>query len=241
MYNVFAIVKRELLAYLRSYLGYIIIAAVLVIDGLLFNAYAIGTGQKRSSEVLEAFFYLASGATLASSIFIAMRLFAEERQNGTWVLLATSPMRDWQIVLGKFISGLAFLTLLLALTAYMPALVMLNGKVALGHIGAGYLGLWLLGGATLALCLLCSALAPNQLVAAITGAAVVLVFVLLWLLSRIASPPIETLLSYMSIHDKHFRPFMRGLISLSDVVFYISLMFVALTLTTRVIEARRWR
>lgn len=241
MTNVWWIARRELAAYLRSPMGYIIIFAVLMIDGLLFNAYAVGDGQRKSSLVLETFFYCCSGTTLLASIFISMRLIAEERQNGTLVLLSTSPVRDWQLVLGKFVSAVAFLSLLLASTGYMPALIMVHGKISMGHILAGYLGLLLLGSAAVALGLLCSALAPNQLIAAILGAAVVSTFILLWLLSRIASPPIETLLAYLSIHDKHFRPFMRGLVSLQDVVFYITLTYVALLGATRVLEARRWQ
>ncbi len=241
MRTVWWILRREIGAYLRSPMGYLVIAPVLMIEGLFFNAFALGTAARRSSEVLQDFFYIASGGALFAAVFLAMRLIAEERQNGTWVLLATSPARDWQIVLGKFLAAVAFLGLMTALTAYMPALIFVNGKVSLGHIGAGYLGVMLLGSAALALCLLCSALAPNQLVAVVLGAAVVLTFLLMWLLSRVASPPLDTLLGYLSIHDKHFRPFQRGLISVQDVVFYVSLVFVSLTLTTRILEARRWR
>lgn len=241
MSHVWTVWRRELGAYLRSPAGYIIIAVVLAIDGFLFNAWALGSGQRRSSEVLEIFFYGASGTTLAASVFLAMRLIAEERQTGTLVLLATSAARDWQIVLGKFLGGLVFLAVMNGLTIYMPALVMVHGKVALGHIIAGYLGLLLLGGAALAIGLVCSALAPNQLVALILGAGVTVVFVLLWLLAKIASPPVEDLVAYLSIHDKHFRPFMRGLVSIQDVVFYLSLMYVALVAATRVLETRRWR
>jgi len=241
MHNVIYILRRELSQYLRSPMGYIIIAAVLAIDGLLFNAWAVGEGQRRSGEVLEMFFYLTSGPTLLASIFIAMRLIAEERQTGTLVLISTAPVRDYELVLGKFLGALTFLSAMTAMSVYMPVLVMLHGKVSLGHVLVGYLGLILLGAAALALGLLCSAVAPNQLIAAILGAAVITVFVLLWLLSRIASPPLETLLGYLSIHDKHFRPFMRGILSVQDVVFYLSLVYVALVATTRVLEARRWR
>jgi ABC-2 type transport system permease protein len=241
MSNVWWIMRRELAAYLRSPAGYIIICVVLVLDGLLFNAFAIGSGAKKSSEVLEAFFYFSSGSILVGSIFVSMRLIAEERQTGTFALLATSPIREWQLVLGKFLSAMTFLTVMTGFTFYMPALVMVNGKVSLGHILAGYLGLLLLGGAAVALGLVASALAPNQLVAAVLGAAVVVVFLLLWLLSRIASPPLDELLAYLSIHDKHFRPFMRGIVSLQDVLFYLSLIYVALLVATRVVEARRWR
>ena len=241
MKNAYYIMRRELGAYLRSPMGYIIIAAVLMIDGLLFNAWAVGTELRRASEVLEIFFFCCSGTTLLASVFISMRLIAEERQNGTLVLLSTSPVRDWQLVLGKFLSGLVFLGLMTALTVYMPALIMLNGKIAWGHVFAGYAGLLLLGAAALALGTLCSAIAPNQLIAAILGAAVITGFLLLWLLSRIASPPIENIVAYLAIHDKHFRPFMRGIISTADVVFYVSLTYVALLGATRVMEARRWR
>jgi ABC-2 type transport system permease protein len=191
--------------------------------------------------VLEQFFFYTSGVSIIASVFVAMRLIAEERQTGTIVLLATSPIRDWQIVLGKFLGGLGVLILLNALTIYMPALVMVHGKISFGHLLAGYLGLVLISGAALSLGLLCSALAPNQLVAVILGGALVVVFVLLWALSRIASPPVEDLLAYLSLHDKHFRPFMRGLVSVQDVVFYVSLVYVALTMATRVLETRRWR
>lgn len=239
MRNIWWIFRRELGAYLRSPVGYIIIAAVLAIDGLLFNV-AVGGNERRSGEILELFFYSTSGTTLVASIFIAMRLLAEEKQNGTLVLLLTSPVREHELVLGKFLSALAFLGVMTLATAYMPALVLIHGKVSFAHIVAGYLGLMLLGSAAIAIGLLCSALAPNQLAAAILGAAAVTTFVLLWLLSRIASPPLEDLIAYLSLHDKHFRPFMRGLISVQDVVFYVSLTYVALLGATRAVEMRRW-
>lgn len=241
MRNLWWIARRELGAYLRSPMGYIIIFCVLVADGLLFNAFAIGSGARKSSVVLENFFYLASGTTLIASVFISMRLIAEERQTGTLVLLATSTVREWQLVLGKFMAAVVFLATMNALTIYMPLLVMVNGKVSLGHIVSGYLGLMLIGSAAVALGMVCSALSPNQLVAAVTAAGTVTVFVLLWILSRIASPPIEDLIAYLSLHDKHFRPFMRGLISTQDIVFYVSLTYLALLTATRFIEARRWR
>lgn len=240
MSNVWYLLRRELGVYLRSPMGYVMIAVALGLEGLTFNAFAVATPQK-SSEVLEAFFFWSGGITAAVSVFVAMRLIAEERQSGTLVLLTTSPLRDWQIVLGKFLGGVIFLVVLNALSIYIPLLVMVHGKVAVGHLIAGYLGVLLFASSTLALGLLCSAVSPNQLIAVILGAAVVLIFILLWALSKIASPPLENILAYLSLHDKHFRPFMRGLISLQDVVFYVSLIYVSLTMTTRVLETRRWR
>ncbi len=240
MSNVWYVLRRELGVYLRSPMGYIIVAVMLGIDGLLFNAFGLA-GQAKSSQVIESFFLYTSGVSITASVFLAMRLIAEERQTGTLVLLATSPIRDWQIVMGKFLGGVAVLVALNVLTAYMPAMVMVHGKISLGHLFAGYLGVLLISSSSLALGLLCSALAPNQLLAVILGAAVVVVFILLWALSKIASPPVEDLIAYLSIHDKHFRPFMRGLVSIQDVIFYLSLTYVSLTMASRVLETRRWR
>jgi ABC-2 type transport system permease protein len=106
------IARRELAAYLRTMSGYIIAAAVLVVDGILFNAFALGSGSDRlSTEVLGQFFYFSSGTTMIASVFLSMRLLAEERQTGTMALLASSPVRERDIVIGKFLSALAFLSL----------------------------------------------------------------------------------------------------------------------------------
>src|SRR3982751_3857089 len=98
MTGVLLIARRELFAYLRSPLGAVIIAGALLLDGIWF--YWQGLTQKLlSAEVLQQFLYGASGTTMAAALFVSMRLFAEERQTGTLVLLNTSPLRDWQIVL----------------------------------------------------------------------------------------------------------------------------------------------
>ena len=233
--------RRELAYYLWAKSGYVILAAALFVDGLLFNAFAVGPGMRRSTEVLESFFYLTSGITMAASILLAMRLVAEERQNKTLVLLACSPLTETQVVYGKFLAALTFVALLLAATGYMPALIFVHGQVALGHVAAGYLGLLLLASSCLAIGTLCSALSPTQLVAAIASCSLVAAQLALWLLARIASPPMGELLGYLSLYDRHFRPFMQGIVHTGDVVFYLSLTYVALTAATCAMEARRWR
>ena len=138
--------RRELGAYLRSPLGAAIIAAVLLIDGILFYWQAL-TEKLLSAEVLEQFFYNASGTTMIAGIVLSMRLLAEERQMGTFTLLNTAPLGDNEIVLGKYISAVLMLVVMTLLTAYMPLLIFVNGKVSVGHIVVGYLGLLLLGSA----------------------------------------------------------------------------------------------
>ncbi|NTX04807.1 ABC transporter permease [Myxococcus sp. CA051A] len=235
------IARRELSGYLRTLSGYVVIAVILALNGLFFNAYALGGASKRSAEVLSQFFYYSSGFTIVASVFISMRLLAEERQTGTLPLLYSSPLRDRDIVLGKFLAGLAFLSLYVLCTLYMPVLVLVNGKVSFGHVAAGYLGLLLLGSASLAVGTFGSALARNQLLAAITSAVMLVALILCWLLARITEQPLSDVFSAMSLWNQHFPPFQSGLIHVRDVVYYLVVTYVALFAATRVLEARRWR
>jgi ABC-2 type transport system permease protein len=235
------IARRELAGYLRTLSGYVVIAVILGLNGLFFNAYALGGASKRSAEVLSQFFYYSSGFTIVASVFISMRLLAEERQTGTLPLLYSSPLRDRDIVLGKFFAGLTFLGLYVLCTLYMPLLVMVHGKVSFGHVAAGYLGLLLLGSASLAVGTFGSALARNQLLAAITSAVLLVALILCWLLARITEQPLSDVFSAMSLWNQHFPPFQSGLVHVRDVVYYLVVTYVALFAATRVLEARRWR
>lgn len=241
MKNIWLIVRRELGAYLKSPMGYMIVAAVLFIDGLLFNAYALGGSPKFSSEVLELFFYFSSGSTMIASVFLSMRLLAEERQTGTLTLLLTSPVHDHEIVLGKFLSALLFFMLMTALTFYMPVLIFVNGKVSLGHILGGYLGVMLLGAASLAIGMFGSSVAKNQLIAAVLSGALVVAMLLFWLVARITEGSVRDVLSYLALHGRHFLNFQRGIVSSRDILFYLSVTYMFLLLSVHMLSARRWR
>jgi ABC-2 type transport system permease protein len=234
------IARRELSAYLRTWTGYIIVAVVLVVDGILFNAWAL-SGEKRSAEVLRDFLWVSSGTTMIASLFLSMRLLAEEKQTGTLVLLTSSPVKDHEIVIGKFISGFLFLALMTLLTAFMPALIMVNGKLTLGQIGAGYLGLLLLGSATMAIGTLGSTLAKSQLVALIISAGMLLFMLMLWMLAAITDRPLRELFLALAFYQRHFIPFQSGVVHLRDVVYYVAVSYFALFTAVRVLEARRWR
>jgi ABC-2 type transport system permease protein len=235
------IARRELGSYLRSMTGYVIAALVLVVDGLLFQAFVMGSGDKLSSQVLSSFFEISGGVTMISSVFISMRLLAEERQTGTLVLLTSSPVHDWEIVLGKFLSALAFLAMITFATVYMPALISVHGKVSFGHMAAGYIGLLLLGGAALAIGTFGSALARTQVLAAIISGCLVTALVICWLLGRATERPFSDIFATVALWQRHFPPFMAGQIHVRDVVFYLAISYIALFAATRVLEARRWR
>ena len=240
MREILLIARRDFNAYFNTAWGYVVIAVVLLIDGLLFNAFAMKASARYSTEVLEDFFYFSSGTTMIAAIILTMRLFAEERSAGTMVLLDTAPVRDAQVVLGKFLAGLLMLAILLGLTAYMPALIFVNGKVSVSQIATGYLGLLLLGAAVTAIGTWGSSLTRIQFVGAAVSGVVTVLLLLMWLLGRVSDPPLDGITSYMSLFDKHFQPFMEGKLNSESVVFYLSLCFAFLLLSVRSIRGRRW-
>jgi ABC-2 type transport system permease protein len=201
----------------------------------------MGGADKHSGEVLSQFFYFSSGTTMIASIFLSMRLIAEEKQTGTLVLLTSSPVRDREIVLGKFLSGWAFLAIITLLTAFMPALIMVNGKISLGHLASGYLGLLLLGSAAFAIGTFGSALARTQVLAAIISGCLLVAMIICWLLARITDRPLNEVFIALALYQRHFPPFQAGVVHLRDVVYYLAVTYFALFAATRVLEARRWR
>jgi gliding motility-associated transport system permease protein len=242
MNTILLIARRELASYFRSWTGYIIIAAVLMLDGLLFNGFALGSGMdRRSSDVLSQFFFFSSGVTMTASVFISMRLLAAEREAGTVNLLLSSPVRDVEIVVGKYLSALAFLAVLLAASVYMPLLVLVAGKISWGHVFAGYLGLFLLGAASLAIGTFGSAVTKSQILAVILSAVMVVALLVMWWVGRVTDRPLSNVFENLALWSLHFPPFQAGIIHVRDVIYYLAVTYVALFGATRVLEARRWR
>jgi len=232
--------RRELGAFMRSPLGAAMVAAVLLIDGILFYWQALAE-KLLSAEVLEQFFYNASGTTMIAGIVLSMRLLAEERQMGTFTLLNTSPLGDREIVLGKYIAAVVMLGIMTLLTAYMPLLIFVNGKVSIGHILVGYTGLLLLGSATLAIGLFASSLTASTVVAGIIAAAITGALILTWALARAVDAPLNAILAGMALHHQNFNPFMSGTLDLGCVTYYLMITLFFLVAATKMVEARRWR
>jgi len=236
------IARRELAAYVSTPMGWIVAATILLLDGLLFYALALGpaAGPRLSAEVLSRFFWTTSGLVPIAAVTLSVRLLTEERQLDTLVLLSTAPVRDREIVLGKFLAALAFLALLTLLTVYMPLLVLVNGKISVGQVGVGYLGLLLLGGAVLAIGLFASCLTRHTLLAVALGAAITAGMFLLYPLGTVIDPPLGGVLRALSLHGEHFFGFQTGAMHLRDVVYYLSVIYFFLLVSTKVLEAKRW-
>lgn len=235
------VIRRELARYFRTWLGYIVMAALLALTSLFHNAYALGSTEKYSADVLRDFFYFASGTTMTVALFLAMRTIAEERQTGTFTLLGSAPLTDGQIVLAKFVAAYSVLLVYVVLTGFMPALVVVRGSVSVGHVLSGYVGLLAIGAAATAIGVFGSALARTQILAIIISAVILVTMLVLWSVARIADGWLGDIITRLAIHHRHFRPFMSGTIALSHLIFYLSVTAVFLTLARNALEGRRWR
>jgi ABC-2 type transport system permease protein len=241
MRNIGLILRRELGSYLRTPSGYIIAALALLVDGVFFNALAVGSQPRLSTEVLQEFLLWAGRIHLVAAVMVSFRLLAEERATGTQVLLFTSPIREGEIVVGKFLASLIFLSILALLSIYLPALIFVNGKVSWGHIAAGYIGLVLLMASILSVGVFASALVKHQLLAVVVAGAFVAMLELCWVISQISDPPLNTLIAYFAPFSKHYTPFIRGLVQMSDIVYHASVVFFCLLAATRVLKSQRWQ
>ena len=236
------IFRRELGAYLRSPVGYVIAALLLLVCGILFQAKGLGEGKQLSADVLRRFFEFMSGTTVVAAVALSIRLVAEERQTNTLVLLNTSPVRDLEIVLGKFLAAFVFLSGIVLLSLYMPLLIQVNGKITTSQIAVGYIGLFLIGGASLAIGLFASALSRHQLVAAFVGASLAGIIYLLYELAKKLPAPLSTVFQDLSLWHVHFAgSFMQGVFSLKDAIYYVAVTYFFLLLATKTMEAKRWQ
>jgi ABC-2 type transport system permease protein len=234
------VASREISSYFRSLLGWAIAAAALLVEGIYFIAFGM-SDARMSADVLKKFFEGASGVTMIVAVLMSIRLLAGERENGTLVLLNTAPIRDAEIVAGKYLAALAMIVLVTALSVYMPLLIFVNGKVSLGHIAVGYAGIVLLGSAALAMGMFTSALSRTQIMAAILGAVLVTVFVTLWMVAKKTEEPVSDFLSGLSLHHLRQSPFMTGVLRLENVVYYVAVTYFFLLAAVKTLEARRWR
>ncbi|HVK76707.1 MAG TPA: ABC transporter permease [Kofleriaceae bacterium] len=234
------IFRRELSAYLRSYLGWIVASLALLAMGVMFVAFSAKT--RLPGEMLAQFFMWASIVTGVAGIILSIRLISEERQTGSMVLLSTSPVRELEIVAGKFLAALAFLTLILALSSYIPLLIKSEGKISGGQILIGYVGLFLFGATSLAIGMFASSLVKQQLAAAAIGATILGLMAVLFRLSGELGDPMKFLFAELDVWWLHFeRGFMRGVFNLKDVVYYVAVTYFFLLLAVKTLEAKRWQ
>jgi ABC-2 type transport system permease protein len=238
MGNLWTITWRELKTYFASPVAYVVSALFLVVNGYLF-AFILLNGREAS---LRGVFSNTTFILLLLAPALTMRLLAEEQRMGTIELLLTAPVRDWQVVVGKFVGSLIlFAVMLLGPTLYYVLILSVFGRPDYGPIITGYVGVLLLGASFLAVGVFASALTQNQIVAYFIGIAAL---ILLWIAdagsSFAGSNFFGTALGYIAI-TRHYNDFFGGVISTTDVVYAFSVIAVSLFIATQLLQTRRWR
>ena len=232
-----AVAWKEIQVYFSNPTAYIVGMMFLALSGFFF---ARDLNDPFPQASLVNFF---DGATIILILIapaLTMRLMAEEQKLGTIELLLTSPVRDWEVIIGKYVASFVFLVTTVALTLYYTIILYVFGSPDAGPIYAGYLGLLLYGGAALAIGLLCSTVTSNQIVAAVVAMGILLVMFFADLASDNIGGTASTIISEISIRS-HFEDFNRGIIDTKHVVYYLSVIAFFLFMSVRALESRRWR
>lgn len=235
MSQIKAIIRKELKEYFDSPLAYIFLTVYLVVTSWLFMR-----GFFIFNEVsMRSYFSFLPWIFLLLIPAITMRLWAEEKKGGTLELLLTSPITEWQMVIGKFIASYIFLIIAIILSLNLPIILSLIGNPDGGMIFTGYIGSILMGGAFLAIGLWASSTSKNQIIAFIL--AVITTFVLLILGEPIVlfsvSSGLAPLLNYISLGG-HFQSIMRGVIDSRDLIYYLLVISLFLYLNARNLAKR---
>lgn len=236
MHATLTIARREFKAYFNSPVAYIVITIFLALVGIMF--FIPFFSQDRVS--MRDFFSLAPFLFVFFAPAITMRLIAEERRSGTIELLITMPVRDMDVVLGKFIAALALLAVALLLTLPYAFTIAQFGELDWGPVWGGYLGLLLLGATFLAIGLMASSWTENQIVAFVIALFLSMVFLMMDRFLMFLPAGLSEWVEYLSF-TAHFRSGVRGVIDTRDVVFYLSFVVLCMFLAFRSIESRRWR
>ncbi len=235
MRNTTTIALREFKSYLASPMAYVVTGIFLVLTGFFFQS----SPTTYSQTSINGFLGMGSILLLLLASVLTMRLLAEERKMGTLELLLTAPVRDSEVIVGKFLGSLGILTAMLALTFYYPILLMCFGDPDMGPIATGYLGLFLLGSVSLAVGLLASSLTSNQLVAAVVAGGILFALWFLGLLAGLLPEAMGDVVSYLSLYY-HFPDFLAGVIDTRGIIYYLSITVLFLFLAIRSLESSRW-
>ena len=253
MNNILAIANKELRSYFASPIGYIVLGFFALLYGWFYvtilryfvqQSMSMNQFGPQSMNINQQMIRLLLQNVTVLLLFvlpmITMRTYSEEKRSGTIELLLTSPLTDFQIIMGKFLGALALYAMMLLITMVHIGLLFIYGKPEWKPIVSAYLGLFLMGGCFISAGLFISSLTKNQIVAVMATFAV---FLFLWVINLIGSfsgPQVEKITSYLSIIE-HFDDFAKGVIDTTHVIYYLSFMTFGLFLTAKSVDSERWR
>lgn len=253
MGNILTIAQKELRSYFASPIAYVIIGFFALVFGYFYivsiNYFLTmamqmgipGQGQINiNSMAIRPLLQNVSVVALFVLPLITMRTYAEEKRTGTIELLLTSPLTDFEIIMGKFLGAVALYGLMLAITLIHIGVLFIYGNPEWKPILSGYLGLLLMGASFISIGLLISSLTKNQIVAGmVTFAVLLLLWTLTWA-TESAGPVMQKVLEAVSI-TSHFDDFAKGVISMRHLVYYLSFISFGLFLTAKSVDSERWR
>ena len=253
--RVWPIFKKEMRLYFTSPVAYVVLTIFLVIAGWFFyNIFAFFTLASMQSAMNPA---MAREMNVTDSVMrplvsnisvillllmplVTMRLFSEERRSGTIELLLTYPVRDGAVLVGKYLAALALYALMLALTLLYPGIVVYFARLEWGPLVTGYVGLLLMGGTFIAVGVFASSLTENQIVASITTFGILLILWVIGWSADYVGGVWGKVLQHLSLIE-HNDNFAKGVLDTKDVIYYLNFIALALFLTLRSLEARRWK
>ena len=253
--KIWPIFKKEMRLYFTSPIAWVIGSIFLLVAGYFFYSIfafftlasmqsamnpAMGRELNVTDSVMRPLFSNLTVILLLLMPMVTMRLFAEERRSGTIELLLTYPVRDGAVLLGKYLAALVLYLLMLVGTLLYPAIVVYFARVDPGPLLTGYLGLVLLGATFLAIGLFASSLTENQIVASLVTFGTLLIFWVIGWSAEYAGGTLGSVLRHLSLIE-HFDSFAKGVLDTKDIVYYLNFTILALFLTLRSLEARRWK
>lgn len=242
MRNMWTIAQKEFKQYFISPVAYAVAFAILLILGVLFYDNILSGAAQQVAPTVQAVLAPLVTLLLFTSPGITMRSVAEEQKNGTLETLLTAPVRDWEVIVGKWLGGVMFLIVLLLITWIYPIVLnqLVKPGIDQGLMASGYLGLLFLASTFLAIGIMISSFFSNQIAAFFTTLGVLLVWWMIGYPAQIMGTA-GGVLDYLDLSLHYYNTFFRGIIDLKDIVFYASVIGAALFIGSVSIETRRWR
>ncbi|MFA5864432.1 MAG: ABC transporter permease [Phycisphaerae bacterium] len=236
--RIWVLAKRELAAFFYSPIAYVVAAVFLAVSGIFFAGDVFVPG--REAQMRDLFDRQAFMLVFILPM-LTMRILAEEFRAGTIESLMTAPVRDYEVIVGKFLGTWFFFAAMLVPTLIYAGMVKGYGQADLGPIVTGYFGLLLLGGLYISVGTLTSSLTKNQVVSAVLAFLVLSIFTfLLWGITNRVTGTWQTVLRTLNVYER-FGDFSRGLLDPRHVVFFITVTVGTLFVAVKVLESRRWR
>ena len=231
-----AVAFKEIVSYYNTMIGYVYMAICLLVCGIFFAAENIGGGSASFLGVVSAISYV----LILITPILTMKSFAEERKTKTDQMFLTAPISVTKVVIGKFLAAMTVLFITLTISLIFPIILYFFGDPYIGEILLGYLGIILLGGAFISIGIFISSISVNQLSACVATLGILL---FLWLMDTIvpsfSNPVVTSVYLSVSLYNQ-FNNFQVGILSVSSILYFLTIIALFLFFTVKSIERRRW-